>query len=97
MCGLPQPSEHFQLTLQGCGSGQKLQSAAWVAQHFSPSLGPIGGKEREGDVGMDRILQAELQHLAKQFPAKGISIVQGHTEVLHLWHPASFGTLRMHT
>jgi hypothetical protein len=46
---------------------------------------------------MDRILQAELVHLAKQFPEKSISIGHGHTDLLNLWHTATFGTLPVHT
>jgi hypothetical protein len=37
------------------------------------------------------------QHLAKTFPAKSISTVQGHTGLLHLSRPATFGTLRILT
>ena len=82
--GIPQPSEHFDFTLEDCGSGQKLQSATWGEPHFSPSPGPSGGKASEEAAGLDRILQAELHHLAKTFPDKSISIAQGHTELLHL-------------
>jgi hypothetical protein len=95
MFGVPQPSEHFECTLQDCGSGQELQSAPWGTQHFSPSPWPSGGEASEGAAGLDRILQAALQHLAKTFPAKSSSIVQGHTELLDVWRPATFGTSRL--
>jgi hypothetical protein len=42
------------------------------------------GGGREEAAGLDRILQAELRHLAKTFPAKSISLSQGQTELLHL-------------
>jgi hypothetical protein len=42
ICRAPLPSEHFDFTLQDCGSGQKLQSAAWGVLHFSPSPGHAG-------------------------------------------------------
>jgi hypothetical protein len=61
MCGISQTSEHFASTLQDCGSGQKLQSAAWGAPDFSPSPGPSGGKASEEAAGLDRVIQAELQ------------------------------------
>jgi hypothetical protein len=83
-CGFPQPSGHFEHTLQGCGSGQKLQSQAWGAPHISLSRGQSEGKASEEADGLDRILQAELHHLAKTFPDKSISIAQGHTELLHV-------------
>jgi hypothetical protein len=51
---------------------------------FSPSPGPSGGEASEGADELERILQAELHHIAKTFPAKSMSIVQSHTELLHV-------------
>jgi hypothetical protein len=63
MCGVSQPSEHFECTLQDCGNWHKLQSAAWGAPHFPPKE-----KASEGTAGLDLILQAELLHLTKKTP-----------------------------
>jgi hypothetical protein len=96
ICGVPHPSAHFGFTLQGCGSGQKLQSAAWGMPHFPPSPGPGGGKASDGAAGLDRIPHNEPQHLSKTCPSKNISIVQGLTQLLHVQHPATFGTFLVH-
>jgi hypothetical protein len=42
--------------------------------HFSPSSGPSAGDEA---ARLHRILPTELQLLAKTFPEKNISIIQG--------------------
>jgi hypothetical protein len=97
VCCVPQPSEHFEITLQDCGSKQKLECAAWGMPHFSPSPGPNGGKASEGPAGLGRICQAELQHLAKTCPAQNMWMIQGHTELLHVWRSPTFGALRRHT
>jgi hypothetical protein len=52
-------------------------------------------KASDGAAGLDRILQAELRHLANTFPARSISLGQGQTELLPSRRPATFRTLRM--
>jgi hypothetical protein len=63
---------------------------------FFPEPGAERGKASEGAAGLDRILQAELHHLANTIPAKCISAVQGNTEILHWWRPATFGAFGIH-
>jgi hypothetical protein len=94
-CGVPQPSKHFQFTVHTSRLRQQAEAAKGGVgvPMFFPEPGAERGNASEGAAGLDRILQAELHHLANTIPAKSISAVQGHTEILHWWRPATFGTL----
>jgi hypothetical protein len=78
-----------------CKQRHQTQSPEGRANFVSEPRAQSGLKANGEAAGLDCILQAELQHLAETLPAKTISIVQGHTENLHLWRLATFGTLRM--
>jgi hypothetical protein len=69
------------------GMGTRWLKRALSEQLFSEPRTERGEKAREGAVGLEHILRAELEHLAKSLPAKSISTVQGQTELPQVWRP----------
>ena len=65
--------------------------------NFLRAPGRAGGRQAKELLGWIASSMTKSQHLAKTFPAKSISTVQGHTGLLNLSHPATFGALRILT
>jgi hypothetical protein len=65
MRGVPQPSEHFELTLQDCGGGKKLQSAAWGRANISEPRAERGGRQAKELLGKIPSSKANYTTLTK--------------------------------
>jgi hypothetical protein len=83
--------------VETAAAGRSFKGRCGGAHVFPRARGRAGGRQAKELLGWIPSSVTKSQHLAKTFPAKSISTVQGHTGLLHLSRHATFGTLRILT
>jgi hypothetical protein len=83
--------------VETAAAGRSCKGRCGGAHVFPRAWGRAGGRQAKELLGWIASSMTISQHLARTFPAKSISTVQGHTGLLHLWPPGTFGILRVYT
>jgi hypothetical protein len=95
-CNVRHGVHNFVLRAPGRAGGKQAKELLGRTTSFSEPRAERGESKRRscwaGSHPPSRTTQP-----CKNIPQKNISIVQGHTELLHVWRPATFDTLLLHT